>query len=241
MLGFHHASLLDLVAQGESKPLLKRAMLLLLAARPGLDPASAWDWTVGDRDRAIWQAWRLHRGGDLEAISSCPNCRELLEFSLPENFAPPPAVSARALLKLDGGQWTLRLPTSRDLLAAQRGEFSLLDLLVEDHMKAEIPQQAIEAALDAADPGLDIVIAHKCPVCDAEARQRFDVIRFVWQDCALRAERLLQDIDFIARVYGWSEEDILKLSDQRRSRYVAMIREQSDSNIQRIHSSGRRV
>ena len=50
MIGFRRASLLNLVARGEHQPLLERAVLLLLAARPELDRSAAWDWTLGERD-----------------------------------------------------------------------------------------------------------------------------------------------------------------------------------------------
>jgi uncharacterized C2H2 Zn-finger protein len=242
VIGFRRASLLNLVARGENRSLLEKAVLLLLAARPELDRSSAWDWTLGDRDRTIWDAWRHHHGGGrMDALSRCPRCDASVEFCLPDDFSPPPAVSVSASLKVDGQQWRLRLPTSRDMLAAQRGDFRLPDLLVEGPTLETISQPAIEAALEAADPGLDVVIALGCPTCDARWEQSFDVIRWVWQYCEARADRLLQDIDAIARAYGWSEADILALSEQRHRRYVAMINAASNPSDRHADAGRRRV
>jgi hypothetical protein len=242
MIGFRRASLLNLVARGEHQSLLEKAVLLLLAARPELDRSSAWDWTLGDRDRTIWAAWRRrHGGGRIDALSHCPRCGASVEFCLPDDFSPPPAVSDKASLTVDGHKWRLRLPTSRDMLAAQRGDFRLTDLLVEGPAPQAVSKPAIEAALEAADPGLDVVIVLGCPTCDARWEQSFDIIRWVWQDCEARAERLLRDIDAIARAYGWSEADILGLAEQRHRRYVAMINAHANPSDRRAGGGRRRV
>lgn len=238
MTGFHRASLLELVAQGEDHSQLERAVLLLRAVRTELSLDMAWDWPVADRDRAIWDAWHQDHRGELEAVSACPDCGESVEYILPADFAPPPALSDQASIRFEGREYSLRLPTSRDLLAAQRGE---LDLLLGSESMNKFPQQAIEEALEAADPGLDVTFAHTCPSCAAQWKQSFDVSRFVWLDCVQRAEHLLLDIDTIARTYGWSEREILDLSEQRRRRYVLMIREQAAGNIQRLRAGRQRL
>jgi hypothetical protein len=230
--GFICAPLLDLMAQGESLSLLERAVLLYNTACPDTDPAVAWDVPVGDRDRAIWQAWRQDQGAILEAISACPKCGEAVEFALPDDFTPPAAKRTQAMLNVDGRDFTLRFPTSRDLYAAQQGAFKPGDLIVDDDGTPELTEEAIEAALEAGDPGLDMVITHTCPACAAVWGQSFDVIRFVWQDCVQRAEKLLRDIDVIARAYTWSETEILTLSEDRRGRYVAMTRGQFTGSVQ---------
>jgi hypothetical protein len=44
----------------------------------------------------------------------------------------------------------------------------------------------------------------------------------LWQKVQLAAERLLLDIDTLARAYGWTESDVLRLSPVRRAAYVQM-------------------
>lgn len=231
--GFIGTSLLDLVAQGERLSFLERAVLLYNTARPDTGQAVAWDLPIGDRDRMVWKTWRQDQGAELEAVSACPECAEAIEFTLPDDFAPPAANQAQALLNVDDGEFTLRFPTTRDLYAAQQGSFKLQDLIVDDDGAPEVTAAVIETALEAADPGLDIVITHTCPACTAVWDQSFDVTRYVWQDCVRRAGRLLRDIDTIASAYGWPEAEILALSEERRSVYVNMTRERLASTGQR--------
>jgi hypothetical protein len=39
----------------------------------------------------------------------------------------------------------------------------------------------------------------------------------------LKARRILQQVDALARVYGWNEAEILSLSQKRRQRYLEFI------------------
>ncbi len=235
MSGFDPTSLLDLVAQGESLTLLERAVFLLSSVHSELSVTSAWDWTVGERDRVIWQAWRQNYNNVIEAVSACPDCGERVEFTLPADFKPPAATSDMAEVDIDGHRCIFRLPTSRDLLSVEANGF---DLLIEGELTEKITQKDIETALEVADPGLDTVISHNCPACATEWLQSFDVVRFIWQDCVQRSEDLLQDINTIASGYGWTEAEILALSAQRRNRYVALIREQTGISQQRFSSTG---
>ena len=49
-----------------------------------------------------------------------------------------------------------------------------------------------------------------------------DVVAFVWNDVRDGAQRILRDVDLLARTYGWTEPDVLALSDDRRALYVAL-------------------
>ena len=40
-----------------------------------------------------------------------------------------------------------------------------------------------------------------------------------------RARRLLREVDVLARAYGWTEADVLALSEQRRTAYLEIVRE----------------
>jgi len=224
MSGFYGETLLELIGQGEKLSQLERTLLLLCAARPEVTEDMAWDWSVGDRDRAIWKAWIHDHNEVLEAVSICPECGEIVEFELPLDFALPDAVSDHASLEINGKNIKLRLPTSRDMHNALMGK---MNLRMDGGSMDELLQPATDAALEAADPGLDMLITHDCPACATIWKQSLDVCRYVWQDCEMHAKRLFHDIDIIARVYGWSEQEILTLSEQRRLHYVSMIRDQS--------------
>ena len=64
----------------------------------------------------------------------------------------------------------------------------------------------------------------KCahPACGGAWQGVLEVIDFLWAEIRTRARRLLQEIDALARAYGWREAEILALSDARRGLYVQM-------------------
>jgi hypothetical protein len=38
-----------------------------------------------------------------------------------------------------------------------------------------------------------------------------------------RARRLLHEVDVLARTYGWTEDEVLALSEQRRASYLRIV------------------
>ena len=44
----------------------------------------------------------------------------------------------------------------------------------------------------------------------------------LWQKVRAGAERVLLDIDMLARSYGWTEREVLRLSPLRRAAYLQM-------------------
>jgi hypothetical protein len=61
-----------------------------------------------------------------------------------------------------------------------------------------------------------------CPACRCEWQGLFEIATFLWAEVRARARRLLQEVDAIARTYGWSEADILRMTDARRQLYLQM-------------------
>jgi hypothetical protein len=45
----------------------------------------------------------------------------------------------------------------------------------------------------------------------------------LWMRLQLAAERLLLDVDALARAYGWSEAQVLALPPLRRAAYLQMV------------------
>ena len=60
----------------------------------------------------------------------------------------------------------------------------------------------------------------ECPECGAHFETPFDPPAFVWQELSTLANRLLWEVDQLARAYGWPEADILALSPTRRRAYL---------------------
>ena len=65
-------------------------------------------------------------------------------------------------------------------------------------------------------------LVHLCAACGHAWQSVFDIAGFFWNEIHVRGRRLLQEIDLLARTYGWTEGEILGMTDQRRSLYVGM-------------------
>ena len=78
-------------------------------------------------------------------------------------------------------------------------------------------------AFDQADPAASIALALSCSECGADVPVAVDVAPLVADAFARLADGLLRDIDAIASAYGWGEDAVLALPQERRQQYVALI------------------
>jgi hypothetical protein len=95
----------------------------------------------------------------------------------------------------------------------------------DDRMR-ELPDETIEAisaAMLEADPQAETILHLTCPACGHEWDLLFDVVDFFWREISAQAQRLLREIDALARAYGWTEREILNLPAQRRQTYLEML------------------
>ena len=76
-----------------------------------------------------------------------------------------------------------------------------------------------------ADPLAEVLVDVVCPACAAQFVADLDIASFVWAEVRARAQRLLRDVDVLARAYGWTEPEVLALTDRRRDAYLALAEE----------------
>jgi hypothetical protein len=76
--------------------------------------------------------------------------------------------------------------------------------------------------MEAADPVAAVTLGVTCPRCGNQWPAALDIAAFVWDEVAVWGERLLAEVDVLARVYGWPEPEVLALSKWRRRRYVEL-------------------
>jgi len=199
--------------------------------------------TLGQRN--VWLA-QLHSqwfGRELMLRSCCPACGGSAEFVgdcelLPHDAAPP----AGETLRLTCGAFALefRLPGANDVAAAAAasadddGEFArcLLQrcVLASTRDGHSVPADALppevldslSRRIEALDPSASISFALDCPTCAQRWDARLDLAQVVWQKLQAAAERMLLDVDTLARHYGWSERDVVALSPTRRAAYVQL-------------------
>jgi hypothetical protein len=226
-------SLINCWEHGRRRHPLDRALLMFAAAEPDTPPDSLADRSLGERNAALLKLRRALFGDELKSCVDCPQCREKLEFALSANalLAREPArLESDGFLAVHGLR--LRLPTTRDLVCAVAhaddggaARRLLQRLCVSGDpgaLTAELEEQ-LGRALDEADPCMDFGIDLTCPACEHCWNATFDVPAFLWEEIDSRARRLLDEVHAIARSYGWSERQILELSDTRRGAYLERV------------------
>ena len=221
------AVLLDWWEAARTSPPLERALQLLALFLDATADALA-DWPIGRRDRALLQARALLVGPEIRAAAACPACGAEVEavFDSAAIVVPDPP-SAEAALP---GGLRLRAATSRDLAAALAGPEPRRALvracLVEaeggepDWTDALVAEAG--AALQALDPQADLNLQLACADCAAAWTAPLFVEPFFWREMAAWARARFDEVEQLARAFGWREADILALSPQRRRTYVEL-------------------
>ena len=237
-------AVLDLWDQGRDPHLTgpERALVLAAAACPDSEAGSLAALPVG---RVTALALRLREsiwGPSLAATVDCPRCGTEVEFE----------ADAEALLDLEAkiedhpgplllGEHAVvwRPPSYGDLAALSHapdvdpGDFLTRRCVVEarhgDDPVEALPASVTDAlseAIAGADPLAEVLVDLTCPECGEAFGTALDLPAFVWAELESRGQRLLVEVDALARTYGWSEEQVLSLSEARRERYLAMVTEE---------------
>ena len=236
--GLSSAAVLDLWEQGVNRHPVDRALLLLQYACPEESFESLCDWPLGARDARLLALRRATFGDRIESYAECPDCRNGLEFDLSCEGLVVSAATSRSIwttVEQDGRSWELRGPNSRDLAdAAAATDLEAARRLilsrcvrgagrpVDEAGWTDELQQALTVRLSEVDPLAEILIDLSCQVCGRQWQNLFDVVGFLWHEIQTRGRRLLQEVDLLARTYGWTEGEILRLGEQRRSLYMGM-------------------
>lgn len=233
------ADVLNLWEQGVGLHAIDQGLLVLSRAFPEHDYEYLTTRALGHRDALLFEVHRRTFGDRLDAYTQCPECQEPLEFSLSCERLSGDPTHGEALTKIvtiQGSDFTLRCPNSRDAAAAAAGEnleAARKVLLVLCAVPAagsaanidtlpEPTQAAIASELGAMDPLAETLVDLVCPACGHAWQGIFEIMTFLWSKIRGRARRLLQEVDVLARVYNWNEADILAMSETRRGLYVHM-------------------
>jgi hypothetical protein len=224
---------LDLWDRGFHLHPLDQGLLVLGAALPNESYESLADWPFGRRNGALAQLGLRCFGPKPEAWTKCTQCGEKLEVEVDlRNLANEAVALGRSEPIVINGR-SFRLPTSRDLaLAAQEADerSAAIQLAKSCAMEGgDAPLWSDEDLDDVgegmalADPLAEVTFHFTCPECGNEDNAALDIASFVWAEIEARAKRLLFEIHRLASAYGWSEREILSLSERRRALYLDMV------------------
>jgi hypothetical protein len=230
MQALSEPSILALWERGRTLHPLDRGLLTVSAAFPDERQSAPADWSLGRRNRALAQVRRACFGPTLRGWVPCGSCAEQLEFTVDATaFAEEPLPGDDRAVVVDG--CSFRLPTTRDLAAlldvpdreesARRLATRCALAAVNDLTNADLG--AIGEAMALADPLAEIVLHFDCPACGKSFDESLDLAAFVWTELEAQAKRLLRSVHVLASAYGWSESEILALSEARRDAYVELV------------------
>jgi len=222
------------------------ALHILAMAGPPLGADALALMPVGQRDSELLDIRRATIGDRLEARDQCPACGFEVELILScaelTSSSRPVPLSWR--MQAGGHDLIVRPLNSLDLAAAASatdeevgrrvllGRAIVAASLPDRHLPDDVaptPDQlpapvesAVVASLSEHDPLAEVLLEVQCPACAMTWSNVLDVPSFVTAELAARGRRLLADVDTLARAYGWSESEILGLTDDRRAAYVAL-------------------
>jgi hypothetical protein len=221
---------LDLWERGARRHALDRALLLAASSRPQVSLEALADLPIGAVRQMLLGLRRANYGRHLPAYVDCPACATRLELTLDgdalRSDLPPEWIDVNGL--------RVRPPTSRDVAfalgqpdpTAARASLAarcLVDGLT--HVDGALTPAVIdqmEAALSHVDGAADVELDVGCDACGHAWQLPFDIATYLWQELETQARHLLGDVHVLARAYGWTEGEVLALSDERRAAYVAM-------------------
>lgn len=232
----------DLLAiwdEGEGRHGVDKALVMLKRAYPETDWPALASLPLGERDARLIDLREQLVGDQMAMTLRCPSCSQAMALTAStdelrdRNFQLD---SHRGRLQMDEFEIEYRLPSSLDLArAAQAGDLAAVRADIIRRCVASVrqagvststealPESVIDAlatALDEADPRAVLGFPMDCPHCGHEWTAWLDVVSFVWIELVQHAKDLLDDVVDLARAFGWSEEQILEMSEERRAYYL---------------------
>lgn len=210
------------------------------------DDGAAAARTLGERNAKLLALHARLFGAELALLSRCPACGTTAQFDADCDAlamrAPLSPLAMPQHLEAHGHRVEFRLPDCADIDAASAavtgtaGDAEFVGVLLERCVIAcsrdgvsvpalSLPSVVLDALsqrMDALDPAASLSFDVECPQCNARWDARLDVGQLVWQKVQTAAERVLLEIDTLARTYGWTEPDVLRLSPVRRAAYLQL-------------------
>lgn len=238
--GLDAEALLTLWEGGHGQPAGARDEALLRAMFEDAEPAR----TLGERNARLVELHARVFGREIELMSHCPACGTVAQFSgdceaLVARMRPRLDSAEPSRLKAEGHVIDFRMPDSADIAMASGEENNedFTQLLLDRCVLActregnnvpvrQLPAPVLDALsqhMETLDPGASVSFALDCPQCATRWQAPLDIGEMVWQKVRAAAERVLLDIDVLARAYGWTEPEVLRLNPLRRAAYLQMV------------------
>lgn len=242
MLDLSARRILEVWEHAASNTAEVRTQALIGLVAPELSTEALTGLVLGERNKFLLELHQRMFGPRLQAYVECSECGEALdlEFAIDElGFASIPQLSETHSISSGNIVAQVRLPNSHDLTALDslksvaEGRRLLLSRCVLDlfrdnvkivfHELNEDEFYQLEEAISELDPRMEILFELHCPQCAHTWQSPLEIGSFLWIKVDAYARQLLLNVHLIASSYGWSESDILTMSQQRRHYYLQRI------------------
>ncbi|HKE00072.1 MAG TPA: hypothetical protein VKE69_03620 [Planctomycetota bacterium] len=209
--------------------------LALLAGTSGEPADRLARLPIGERDRRILALRELVFGARLDSETTCPACGARLEIELDASTLRVPSrdeADSGARVLAEDWDVSFRLPDSGDLAGCGGAASVLLERCVVEATRDGVAvaprslppavRELVVSRIAELDPQADVTIDLDCSECAHRWSAAFDPSAYLLSELEGWAERLLEEVDRLARAYGWSEAEILALGPYRRRRYLEL-------------------
>lgn len=231
------SQLLQIWEKGKSLSPIERSHTLLTMALPHLTMEQINQLSVGECHQQLLNIRTALFGKLLDCLADCPECEETLEFTLDaDDWSSQTEAAQDFTIQLHDKTCFFRLITLADLkqAAQEKTPAAAAKILIErcltnpeNHWDttnlSDDTLEALAEQLKRHDPAAEWSVNLSCPACEASWQMSFNITAFLWDEIQAYAKELLQQIHCLAQAYGWNENTIFKLSDQRRQYYLNQV------------------
>lgn len=241
MRGLTPQNLLEVCEWADAEHPANRALALLYAACPETSWEQLATLSIGQRDARLLELREKTFGMNMQGYAECQHCGEQLEFAMSTtDVRADEAVSTTEhTLDFKGSHFRFRVPDSVDLITVSHHhdpiqasnelvERCLLEVSLSEEIadSGTLPQDVVSALaeeMSRSDPQAEVLLNLHCPACEHDGQALFDISSFVWLEFVDLAKRLMHQVHWLARGYGWHESDILTMSAWRRRYYQDLL------------------
>lgn len=210
------------------------SVLVALGAADGL--ADAVRMPLATAARAALGELRERAGPQVQTVLTCPDCGAVLDVPLVLDalLVATAGLSEGAeadRVTVDGV--VVRGPTTEDLLvalASPEPSAALRDRCMTwpagvdaTTLDPAVRDRALAAAEELAGASA-FAVRLDCPDCSGDVTAEVDAVALLADRVADEVRDLLSDVAELAMAFGWSEDDVLRLSDARRRAYLDLAR-----------------